>query len=312
MRGAWLWLALLALPACSGQARETTSQPGSSAEVAVTRSERGPPAGSTCRGRGDCPGDQVCVEGTCHYDRTSVAGEVLASAASAQLEAGDLRGALATYDEAMQAYADASAPVPPSVCCGAAAASLRAAGDAQSREAAARLADRCFRRSLPGASARSSVLRALGRLRYDGLDLDLFDEPEAAEQFFTQEASRPTVDAVDIVFDLPARDLAGHARVAEVLRGEASTRAVAECFIQHWELHHEREAAASLVLGVTTRAEDIGDVFGARVEVRRTTTAEDGFEACVAAGLTALNGDGFRLSRMVAWQEPFGVTVRLQ
>lgn len=314
MRAGLSWacccLAVVGL-ACSGQRREATP-PNPTQPSATARTERGLPAGSTCRGRTDCPFDQVCVDGVCHYERTSVAGEVLASAARAQLEAGDVSGALGTYDEATAAYTDARAPVPPRVNCGAAAAALRAAGDAQSREVGARLADRCFRRSLPGASARHEVLRALSRLRYDGLDLTLFDGERAADQFFTLEASRPTVDAVRIRIDLPDRDLAGHARAAEVLRGEGSTRAIAECFIEDWELHHDRNGAANLVLNVTTRAGDIGDVFGARVEVHKTSAADEGFEACVAAGLSAQTSDGLRLSRMVAWQEPFGVSAHLQ
>jgi len=273
------------------------------------------PEGASCAGREDCTTDQICVHGVCSYRLTSAAGEVLAAAARGQVEAGDLEGAVRTYDQAIAAFDAAEAPVPSRVVCGAATAALRAARAPETRELAAKSADRCFRKSLPGAPERAEVQSALARLRYDGLDLARFDRPEPADRFFSAPPSRPTVDAIDIAIDMAQQqDQPGYTELREALQGEAAMRSVADCFIQDWELRHERQASAALTLKLTTRMRDMGDydAFEGTVEVLKTGAAEEGFEPCLAAALTTALGTGPRMSRAVIWQAPFEVAARLQ
>jgi hypothetical protein len=178
-----------------------------------------------------------------------------------------------------------------------------------------RRADACFRGSLPTDALRADVLASVSRLRYDGLDMALFDRAEPPERFFTREPSRPTVDAIEIALDLPDRDSAGYADVGEQLRGEAARRAIADCFVQDWEIHHQRSVHASLVLAFETRMRDMGDydVFEPVLEVRATSLAQDGFEPCTAAALTEAMRGALRIGRSVsAWQAPFDVGARLQ
>ena len=273
------------------------------------------PEGTSCAGRGDCTTDQICVRNVCSYRLTSAAGEILATAARAQVDAGDLEGALRTYDQAVEAFDAAEAPVPARVVCGAAGASLRAARTPEARELAAKSADRCFRRSLPGAPERTDVQVALARLRYDGLAMGRFDRPEPADQFFSAPPTRPTVDAIDIAIDMAQQpDQPGYSELRAALQGEPARRSIADCFVQDWELRHERQASAALTLKLTTRLRDMGDydAYEGTAEVTRTTPAEEGFEACLASALTTVLGAGPRLNRIVAWQSPFEVAARLQ
>lgn len=271
------------------------------------------PAGTTCRGNGDCSEEQACVEARCRHLRTSAAGEILATAARAQVEAGDLDGAAQTYDQAIDRFAAAEVPIPPEVLCGAAIAALRAATDVRSRDVAARRADTCFRASVPGDPLRAEVQRGLARLRYEGLELGLFDRERPAERFFTQEPSRPTVDAIEIALDLPESESPGFAEVRDAMRSEAATRAIADCFVADWERRHERSANASLVMSLTSRMRDMGlyDVYEATIEITGTSGASEGFEPCVAQALKTAIGAGPRTNRVVSWRETFAVAARL-
>lgn len=274
---------------------------------------RRPPAGTTCSGRTDCPSDQVCVDGRCRHRDTSVAGEILAAAADAQVEAGEWEGALRAYDEAITAFETARAPVPGEVLCRAASLALRTARDADGREIGARRADQCFRATLAGEPLRGEVARALARLRFEGLDAALFDRADSAERFFTQEASRPTLDALQIDLVIPDGDESGLASLREALGGEAARRALGECFEQDWEVRHERSASASLVVRYTTHMRDMVtyDIFEGELGFEPTTTAVDGFEPCVAHALTNVVRLPNR-SRIVQWQTSLDIAVRVE
>ena len=299
------------LVACDGPV--SAGQPA----VATGEDEEGTvqPAGSTCAGVADCPRDQACVAGICRYRRTSTSGEILAAAAKAQVDAGDVGGAVRTYAQAIQAFRDAEAPVPPDLACGAAAAALRVANDPASRETAASYADTCFRSSLPGDATRVEVERVLARLRFDGLDVALFDRERPAERFFTKQQSRPTTDAIEIAIDLPDGDQTGYGTLSESLRSEPARTAIAECFVADWELHHQRSVEASLMLKFDTTMRDMGDydVFQSNPEVTAVGDATEGFAPCVAEKLHEAVQPGPRMPYPVrAWQAPFAVAARLQ
>lgn len=300
--------------ACQRRGAGAPAATGTEAGGAAARPHGAGSAGTTCGGRDDCTSDQVCVDHQCRFRTTSVAGEILGAAAAAQLEAGDLAGAGRTFDQALAAYEAADAPVPPEILCGAASTAIRSATSAEAREEAAKRADACFRSSLPGQPARVDVARALARLRYDGLDLDRFDRDDRNARYFSKQPSRPTIDAIEIAIDVPERDHSGFAALAEALRGELAQRAIADCFVQFWELRHERQAQASLVLRYSTRLRDMGDydVFEPEVEVTHSSMNQEGFDVCLAGALTGTLGPGPRASRIVAWQEPFEVAARLQ
>lgn len=271
-------------------------------------------SGATCDGTPSCPRGQACVGGLCRHRRTSVRAEALASAAEAQRIAGDSEGALTSFEEALSAYAEAEAPPPSDVACSAALLALRYYDTPEERERGARFADRCFRASMPGNTQRVEVLRAVGRLRYDGLALGAFDEATAPARFFSREPSRPTVDAVELALSLPEATEPGYTEVREALRSEDATRIVADCFIQDWELRHQRDARASLLLKLETRMRDMGtyDLYEGAFTVEKTSLDVDGFEPCLAAGLTAyLAESGVRVGRSARWQIPFEVAAQL-
>ena len=272
------------------------------------------PAGATCSGRNDCTADQVCVDDRCRYRQTSAAGEVLWRAATAQVEAGDSAGATRTFGEAAAAFEAAGAPVPPALLCERASTALGVASSLDARERAVTAADQCLRSSLPGDTKRTDTARALARLRYDGLDLALLDRPMPADRYFVREPSRPTVDAVTIEMTLTEQDYPGFTAIRQALDGDEAKRAIAECFVQDWELHHERTTSAALVLRYTSRTRDAGglETFAPELEVAQTSLAEDGFEPCCAEALTAALGPGPRLGRAVtAWQLPLSLEARM-
>lgn len=285
---------------------------GGAARAGAGRAAR-PATGTSCMGREDCASDQVCVDRSCRYRETSVAGEILATAAEGQVEAGDWEGAIRTFDQAIERFDTAHAPVPAEILCGSAALILRTARDPEARERGARRADQCFRASLPGSPQRDEVRHAVARLRFEGLDTALFDRPEPAERFFTQEPSRPTVDALAIDVQLPESEDPGVAQVRDQLAAEAARRAIADCFVSDWELRHERSAQASLIVRYATHLRDMGtyDVYEPEVSFEKTTMAEDGFEPCVARALaSAITAP--RGSRTVAWQTSLEITARVQ
>lgn len=281
------------------------------------RASRRPAAGATCSGRDDCTSDQVCVDSRCRYRETSVAGEVLASAAEAQAEAGDWNGALDTYEQSFRAFESTDAPVPPEIACGAAALILRTATDAEARERGARRADLCFRITVPGDPNRLAVRRALARLRFEGLEIALYDRDEPAERFFTQEPSRPTVDAVEIdvqMPDLEPREAPSHTAIRERLRSEDGQAAIADCFISDWETNHDRSTTADLRMAFSTRLRDMGtyDVYEPMLEIGATTAAQDGFEPCLAAALPSLFDPENRSLRGDPWEQTVRITARVQ
>lgn len=274
---------------------------------------RRPPTGTTCGGRDDCPSDQVCVESRCRHRHTSVAGEILASSARALAEAGDWEGAIEAYSDATAAYEAAHAPVPAELLCDQATLMLSTATTPEAREAGAARADACFRASLPGFAPREETRRAVARLRFQGLDVSLFDQEAPATRFFTQAQSPPTVDAIVVEATLTGEEQGGLVDVRTQIEAEAAHRAIAECFIQDWEVHHERAAHGSLVVRYSTRMRDMGtyDAFEPELLVEKTTVAEDGFEPCVARALSA-NLTPPRSGRVVAWQAPLEVSAHVQ
>jgi hypothetical protein len=254
------------------------------------------------------------MSGMCRARRSSAAGEILAAAAQAQLDAGDLENAVDAFDKAIEAYDHAEVPVPPAILCRAAATAVRAARTPEAREAAAHTADRCFHGSMPGEPTRNEVATALARLRYDGLDPARFDRSDSTGRYFALEPSRPTVDAIDIAIDMPDREDAGYSDLRDAIRADTATRAISDCFVQDWEIRHDRQASAALTLKLTTHLHDMGDYdsYDSAVEVAQTTAAEDGFEPCLARALTAALSPGPRLGRVIAWQVPFEVAAHLQ
>ncbi len=299
--------------------RPTTETPRPPGTPGARRGQvaRRPSVGATCSGRDDCTSDQVCVDSRCRYRETSVAGEVLASAAEAQAEAGDWNGALETYEQAFRAFESAGAPVPAELACGAAELVLRTATDAEARERGARRADLCFRITVPGDPGRLAVRRALARLRFEGLEIALYDRDDPAERFFTQEPSRPTVDAVEVdvqMPDLEPRETASHAAVRERLNSEDGRVAIAECFISDWETNHDRSATADLRMSYTTRMRDMGsyDVWEPSMAITATTAAQDGFEPCLAAALPNLFDPENRSIRGEAWEQTVRIMARIQ
>ncbi len=311
-------LAVLAL-GCRRRPNTPAETPGAdTAEGSITtenesgrhrraQASRRPAAGATCAGRDGCSSDQVCVGNMCRYRATSVSGEILAAAAAAQEANGDWEGAIETYGAAFERFREADAPVPPSIGCGAAELTLSNARDADARERGARQADLCFRTTVAGHPARGPVLRALARLRYEGLEIVLFDAEEPAERFFTREASRPTVDVVRSEIQMPdlEPEPRSHTAIRELIEGEDGRRMIAECFVQDWEGRHEPEASAEIVLRYTTRLRDMGsyDVYEPQIEVQRTTESEDGFEACLARSLPDLFDPNNRSIRGEPWNQ---------
>ncbi|MBX3272570.1 MAG: hypothetical protein KF729_20085 [Sandaracinaceae bacterium] len=302
-------------------ARDTDAPATNIDPAAAARGRRGQagrrtPAGSACSGRDDCPSDQSCVDARCEYRATSVSGEILAAAAAAQEQAGDWDGAIETYQAALTRFSEASAPVPPRIVCAAADLTLRSARNAEARERGARAADQCFRAAVPGHPARAPVQRALARLRYEGLEIALFDADVPPERFFTQEPSRPTVDVVEVEIAMPDLEPASrsHAGVRERLQSDEGRRAVADCFVQDWEVRHEGAASAELVLRYSVRLRDMGsyDVFEPQLAFERTTRAEDGFEACLARSLPELFGANQRGTRGEPWNQAVRFAARVQ
>ena len=278
-----------------------------------TQSTRRPATGTTCEGRDDCPSDQVCVDGACRYRETSVAGEILAASAVGLVQAGDWQGAIHTYDDSVQAFNDAHAPVPADILCRSASILLSTSTDAEGRERGARRADQCFRSTLPGDPLRTDVGRAVARLRFEGLDVALFDRAEPADRYFTGEVTHPTIDALDIDFQIPDGEEPTMAPLRAALVGEAAHRAIAECFVQDWDVRHERDAHASVVIRYATHLRDMGsyDVYEPELTVEQTTVAQDGFEPCVAGALhTAITFP--RGARTVAWQTTVDIDAHVQ
>ncbi|MCB9596296.1 MAG: hypothetical protein H6719_26475 [Sandaracinaceae bacterium] len=273
-------------------------------------------AGSTCAGREDCASDQICVSGTCRFRQTSVSGEILAAAAAGQEQTGDWDGAIETYQAAFARFREADAPVPPRIACTAAELTLRSARDPEARERGARQADLCFRTAVVGHPARVPVQRALARLRYEGLEIALFDAEEPAERFFTQEPSRPTVDVVQVDVQMPdlEPEPRSHTAIRDLVDGEDGRRMIAECFVQDWEVRHESEASAEVVVRYSTRLRDMGsyDTYEPQIAVERTSTAEDGFEPCLARSLPDLFGANHRAGRADPWNQAIRISARIQ
>lgn len=319
-----LLLSVVFLAACGNQVTDPGNDPGADDgfNVAAPADEGPPPpAGGTCSGR--CPAGQLCVEGSCRYRAPSAAGEILAAGAAGQLAVGDVAGALSSYDRAIEAYQAANAPVPPEVLCGAAKAALRVAtpqegqGSLESREAGATRADACFRGSLPGAPLRLEVQGMISRLRFDGLDMNAFDQGQPATEFFTLEPTRPTLDAIEVALSIGNSDERGFEELTEALRSETAHHAIATCFVAEWERSHERQGRADLLMRYQTRLRDMGDYDIYQPEVEIIAGSGDGeagpFAACLAENLGTTLTEGLTNLRGSTshWEEPFEISVRV-
>lgn len=268
--------------------------------------------GTTCGGQSDCGEGMICVEQRCRHAQTSVAGEILASSAESLAQAGDWEGAIQAYADAESAYEVAHLPIPAEISCQHATLILSTATTTEAREAGAHQADACFRASVPGFVPREEARRAVARLRFQGLEVALFDQETPPARFFTQEQSPPTVDAVVAALEMPTEEQPNVGDLREQLAAETAKHAVAECFIQDWEVRHEREARASLVMRYATRMRDMGDYdsYVPELTVSHTELNEDGFGPCVARALTA-NLVAPRSGRVVAWQITLDVAARI-
>jgi hypothetical protein len=279
-----------------------------SGEAALTDdapSTAGPaPAGADCEATSDCRAEQTCVDGRCRPLRTTVEGELLAAAAAEQLAAGDARASYETYVTALRAYEQASVPIPPDVLCGSAEAALSCSREEVPRELAARRADACFRGSLPADPARARVLAKLAALRYEGLELAAFDQAEPPSQFFTAPRSRPDPGAVQVRIALEGTPGPGGDEIDQRLKAAPLAQAATACFLEDWELHHQRTVEARLDLEVSSRLRDMGeyDIYEAHVAVSRTGLGERGFSPCVARALESAFAESFRMSRIVSWR----------
>ncbi len=270
------------------------------------------PPGATCASVADCGAEQVCVAHICRPNRTSVAGEILAAVATEQLTGGETATALATFQEALKAFEDANAAVPPEVLCGAADATLRSASDAQTREIGARLADGCFRNSLPGHPARAPVNATLAAMRYDGLWLAAFDAAEPEERYFTAQPSRPSVDSVEVDLAIPENDGPGYDEATARFRSAEVARAIAACFIQDWEQRHESSATAELNISYRSRMRDMGDYDAYFGQLELEGGSSGAFETCVIGTVSAsFSGEPTRSRRSGAWEETIRITARL-
>ena len=77
---------------------------------------------------------------------------------------------------------------------------------------------------------------------------------------------------------------------------------------------HDRSASAELVIRFATRLRDMGsyDVYEPELEVSQTTTAESGFEPCLAGAIPALFSEDRRSARGEAWNQAVQITARIQ
>ncbi|MDH5492889.1 MAG: hypothetical protein OEY14_13125, partial [Myxococcales bacterium] len=185
----------------------------------------------------------------------------------------------------------------------------------QTREEAARRADACFRGSLPGDPMRERTLRALAALRYDGLDLERFDREEPAERFFTNEASDPTLDAIDVTLGFMDTSPPGRHRLIGILEGARAKQELARCFIVDWNSRHERSALGTLRLSVRSgrpSAEAEGTPLLAAIELRNgSRRAPSAFEACAVRSLQPLLSAPFPLEDATAWEQLLTVRASL-
>lgn len=273
--------------------------------------------GSSCTKTADCGEGRLCADQVCRYASTSASGEIHLAAGRAQRKVGDIQNALRSFAEARRAYEDAKAPVPPALFCESAIAALSEGtgpADTALREQGAKDAHLCFHHSVPGDKLRESVGAALAKLRFDGLDLSLFDQETPAERYFTQPPSRPTPDAIDIALELSARELPGYEALGEQLRSEDAQRGIANCFIADWELNHGRQAQANVVLIFESRLQDMGyyDAYEPKLEIKGESGQSKGFEPCVSEALATLLGSGPKVGRVTSWKEPLQIAARLR
>lgn len=304
---------VLALAACGFQSSPPEADPvfTSDDEASAT-----PPRipGATCGGPSDCASDQVCLNATCVGARTSVKAELLAGAAAQQSEAGDATGAAATYQEAIEAYEAAEIPPPGAVLCRAAQSILSVTQQAEGRERAARMADRCLRQTLPGDPSRDRVITALGRMRYDGLNLAAFDLPEAPASFFTETPARPDPNRVQVTLQVTPLESSSFAPIVTALQGDAARAAAQDCFLQDWEVRHEQQATASFQVRFFSRLRDMGsyDAYPAELELVQQSLAQEGFEPCLARVLPAVVELPSSLGRVVSYETTMTVSATLQ
>lgn len=305
----------LCLVACPGRRRSEDPPANDTPANAAPRARATPDlitAGASCRGRDDCARDQSCVDGVCTHRHTSRQGEILAEAARGILAHGDEAGAVEAFEESLEAFAVAAAPVPPDLLCDAADAALRVHATDEAKERGARWADRCLRGSLPGSASRRRVAARLARLRHGGLDLSAFDAPSpSTEPYFSGESFVPPLDAIDVEVRLGDGDQAGLDRTRELLMSDDATRAIANCFGEVWAQTHPRRLEGALVLEMNTRLREVGDAQLYIGRVRATAAATDPFSECAANALDAVLDEGIRLSRSAIWQEPVVLTAAL-
>ncbi|MCA9533367.1 MAG: hypothetical protein KC593_06810 [Myxococcales bacterium] len=270
--------------------------------------------GATCAGPRDCAADQVCSGAVCVAARTCVRAELLSVAAAQQAEAGDPSGAADTYVQAIEAFDAASVTPPGATLCRAAHSMLIATLQADARERAARMADRCLRGTLPGDPLRARVIGALGRMRYDGLNLAAFDLPEPPERYFTEAPARPDPNRVQVTFEVTPLESRAFDPIVAALQGDAARAAAQDCFLQDWEVRHEQEASAGFQVRFFSRLRDMGsyDTYPAELELDAQSLAQEGFEPCLARALPGVVELPSSLSRVVSYETAMTVHAALQ
>lgn len=270
------------------------------------------PPGETCQATSDCDADRACVESRCRPIHTSVAGELLAATGRELFLGGDPIAAYESYREAMQAFERKDLPVPPEILCEAGEAAVIAGDHSVPRDQAARVVHECALVSLPGSSERAKALKALGRLRFDGLTPDRLDRETPADAYFTGKPARPSADAVQVSIEISDEKQQGWDEVKAQLESDLVRLAAVDCFMQAWEVNHGDSESASLEVKFRSRLRDMGayDIYEGTPEL--TEIPGDGFGPCVSRVLASKLGDSIRVRRTTSWTMPVRVTARLR
>jgi hypothetical protein len=95
----------------------------------------------------------------------------------------------------------------------------------------------------------------------------------------------------------------GSEEIDERLQSAPVVQAVVACYIEDWELHHQRRVEGTLPLRVASHLRDMGsyDVYEARVSFDVSSLDERAFGRCVASSLETIFAESFRMTRTVSW-----------
>jgi hypothetical protein len=282
-------LMILTLATAACDSRATASGGGETANPKRLSAEL-----ESCGSTTHCSAGLRCWDRVCMREARSTLGDFHAARGNRYSAAGDHDAASIAYADALAAYQLEKLAIPPDVDCAYGQSLVRARGNPDNPELAAKVLHRCLLAVPAAVGLRTQALAGLAELEQSGLDPNQIARPELADRYLTRAPSAPPTEklAVTVTADPMPRGKTW-ALIPERLSQPDARAALVPCWEKHFAATKAKSLDARLGLEVKYRPSEYDDEPGSYAVLwsappPATTGAAADAQACVRAAVEPL------------------------